>query len=721
MNQPSTPGHHHLSTDEAVSRVVEWWNQGRPAGSRCDIVGGHAADEVLHEVHRRTPRSLLLDAAGQTPGEIVTEVLGFVGVPTSAHINTPWRHLRKYFSADTCILLKNAHRAGRTRCSARPLQVRDELAGRLSHQRKVAVVVAAPPQADPPAREFVLHLDDGPESPWDSELVDVPAQIRALALAEPRRVPLRVWRELAQSAGLRDTEEVMLQEILARFPDLVTHDSDGVTFVDEGLAEALREAADEETVLRVNRHMVEWLREMSPQLLHTEGWAASGEIGRYAAHGLAMHAVQAGLFHELLCDGSLIANITQEALLDAAHCAFDGSVPGNNPAADAVHLWSYGVTPPTQPEWAAWLHLMATAREDSAFATGIAGSGLGMPWTTSWTHWRPPGGYHPRYLTPGVVNDLYPVHWHGRPAVAVECESPSPVHVRDIATGELLGGPWYGDDLPEAAQQALTWADPDAHDTSGPLTLSDFEEADGADEGPDEEFLYLARTVEDRVIVAGAGGLFGVAPAEPDEFPGLTPPTGPPLSGCPTVAGPTRPAHAPEPAPTDLTELLDEPLVVRTPIDGLPSGLTDAAARRTLSETGLPVMDTRGIALEPDLPGFLSEIAWQEGLEAPDAAGPFFKIGRWMGGLIVIDGPTGRTLRMPGSPDEDGLEGTLVATSLDSFLTKAAQWITGRHILDATENEIEAHSLRRDIEDTLWNIDWRGSTAGAWVYPLHND
>ncbi|MFD5395589.1 hypothetical protein ACFWJW_15355 [Streptomyces sp. NPDC127097] len=135
MNQPRIPGHHHIPADDAVSRVVEWWSEGRPTGSRCDIVGGHAADEVLHEVHRRTPRSLLLGAAGRTPEEIVTEVLGFVGVPSAAQINTPWRHLRKYFSADTCILLKNAHRAGRTRRSARPLQVRDELAGRLSHPR----------------------------------------------------------------------------------------------------------------------------------------------------------------------------------------------------------------------------------------------------------------------------------------------------------------------------------------------------------------------------------------------------------------------------------------------------------------------------------------------------------------------------------------------------------------------------------------------------------
>ncbi|MEU8783656.1 SUKH-4 family immunity protein [Streptomyces sp. NPDC048637] len=754
MNRPSAPSHNHghspgpvpvpgpsqLSVDEATSRIVDWWDKGRRTTRRFDVVGGvREANDVVQEVRRRISRSLLLDATGRTPEEIVTEVLGFIGVPKAAHINTPWRHLRRYFSTETCLLLKNVHRAGRTRNSARPGQLRDELAEKLSHQRRIGVVVAGPPQTDPPARDFVLLLEDAADSPAESELSEIPAQIRALALAEPRRVPLRVWRELAQSSGLRDADEATLEGILARFPDLVAPEADGVAFVDEGLAEALRKATDQELMLRVNRHMAEWLREISPELLHTEGWAASGAVGRYAAHGLAMHAVQAGLFQELLHDGSVIANMTQEALLDAAHCAFDGSVPGNNPAADAVHLWSYGVAPPTQPEWAAWLHLMATAREDSAVATGIAGSGLRLPWTTKWAHWRPPGGYHPRYLTPGVVHDLYAVHWHGRPAVAVECGSPSPVHVRDSATGALLGGPWHDDELPEAARRAITWAHPDAHDTSGPATLSDFEDADRAEEGPDEEFLHLALTVEDRVIVAGAGGLFGVEPAAPTGFPGLTPPNGPPLSGCPTVAGPARPAHAPEPAPTDLAELaglagladpadpagsaelLGEPTVVRISVDDLPDGLTDAAARRALSESGLPVMDAQGIALEPDRPDFLSEIAWAEDLETPSASGPFFKLGRWMGGLIVIDGPTGHTLRMPGSPDEDGLEGTLVAASLEAFLTKAAQWITGRRILDATENDTEAHLLRRDIEDALWNIDWRGSTAGAWVYPLHND
>ncbi|TJZ55723.1 hypothetical protein FCH28_10435 [Streptomyces piniterrae] len=720
MDESSVASNNRISKDEAISRVAAWWNEGRRTTRRWDIVGGRHTVEVLQELHRQTPRSLLIDATGRTAEEIVTEVLDFNGVPKSAQVRTSWSHLRKYFAAETLILVYNVHRAGRTRHSARPVQVQNQLAERLSYQRKVGVVVAAPPQNDPPARELVMHLQGVAHSVSDSELSRVPPQIWALALAELRSVPLRVWRELVHSSGLPDTDEVTLEATAVQFPHLITLDSGCVRFIDETLAEALRRATDRELTLRVNRHMVEWLREIAPQLGHARGWAASGEVGRYAANGLAMHAVQAGSFEELLGDGGVIAHITQEALLDAAHCAFEGSIPGNNPAADTVHLWSYGVAPSTQPEWAAWLHLMATAREDEALAAGITGSGIRLPWTTKWSHWRPPGGYHPRYLKPGVVNDLYGVYWHGRPAVAVECESPPRIHVRDVATGELLGGPWHEEDLPEAAQQAITWADSAAHGTRGPTTLGDFEDADGADEGPDEEILYLALNLEDRVVVAGIGGLFVVEPDEPD-FPGIEPPRGMPLSGCPTVAGSARPFHASDPALTDLAELLEEPTVVRTAVDALPSDLSDTAARRTLSEFGIPVIDARGISLEPDLSTFLSEVAWEEGLESPSSSGPFFKIGRWMGGHVLIDGPTGHILRMPSSCDEDGLEGTLVAESLEDFLTKVAHWITGRQILDLTENDVEAHLLRQDIEESLWNIGWRGSTAGAWLYPLHND
>ncbi|MFJ9851580.1 SUKH-4 family immunity protein [Streptomyces sp. NPDC101150] len=721
MNQPSSPGDRRLSPDEAIARVLEWWNDGNRTARRCEIVGGRDADDLLREVHRRAPRSLLLDATGRTADEVVTEVLDFVGAPDSARTGTPWRRLRKYFSADTLILLTNVHRAGRTRHSARPAQVRGQLAQRLSHQRRTGVVVAAPSESGPPAPEFVLRLDgpDGVRPHADPD--QVPAPIRALALAEPRRVPLPVWRELSAAGGLNDVDEVALEDLAVRFPDLVTVGSGCAAFVDEGLAEALREATAPEWARQVNRHLVEWLRGLAPRLRHPEGWGASGDLGRYAAEGLAAHAVRAGLFEELLTDGGTLANLTLEALLDAAHCADDGSVPGNSPAADAVHLWSYGVAPRTQPEWAAWLHLMATAREDTAVAAGIADSGVRLPWTTSWAHWRPPGGYHPRYLRPGPVDDLYGVHWQGRPAVAVEAAAAEHLHVRDVATGELLGGPWHEGDLPEDARRALTWTDPGAHDSHGPAALSDFEDADRADEGPDEELLHVALTVGNRVVVAGAGGLFAVEPAEPAAFQGLEAPRGLPLSDCPTVAGPTRPLHAPDPAPTDLAELFDEPAIVRTPEDSLPAGLTDDAARRALSGCGLPVMDARGLALEPDSPEFLSEATWADDLESPTTPGPFFTIGRWMGGPLVVDGPTGVVLRMPAGPGEDGLEGTLVASGLEPFLTMAAHWITGRQILDVTENETEAHLLRQHIEDALWTIDWRGSTAGAWIYPLHND
>ncbi|MBB1253809.1 hypothetical protein H3146_10585 [Streptomyces sp. OF3] len=51
----------------------------------------------------------------------------------------------------------------------------------------------------------------------------------------------------------------------------------------------------------------------------------------------------------------------------------------------------------------------------------------------------------------------------------------------------------------------------------------------------------------------------------------------------------------------------------------------------------------------------------------------------------------------------------------------AALWLAGRRLLETLDNADEAHLLRHHVQDAMWEIDWRGSTAGAWTYPLEND
>ncbi|MFJ6749849.1 SUKH-4 family immunity protein [Streptomyces sp. NPDC091266] len=579
--------------------------------------------------------------------------------------------------------------------------------------------VPGSPRSEQPRRAFQINLRES--APESVELESVPPPIRALALAEVRRAPLRVWQELARGYGLPDTRTDHLDALIDRFPALVRREPDGVTSAGEALSEALRKDTDPHLATRVHEHMTGWLRENSGGRQHAESWAASGDIGRYAANGLAMHAVQAGLFEELLTDGTVIAQVTQEALLDAAHCAYEGTVPGSSPAADAVHLWIHGVVPDTQAEWAAWLHLMATAREDTELASGIAQSGVQLPWATLWTSWRPPGGYHSRYLRPGAVDDLYAVHRDNRSAVAVQHGSDSGLQVPNPATGEVVGGLWHGDVLQEPDERDLTRQVAQEPGNTGPARVADLGNARTAGAGPDEESLYLTMEFGSHVVVAGTGGLFALTPADPAAFPGVSPARGIPLAGCPTVAGAARPLSASTPAPEDLAELFESAPVLRMDATALPADLTDPTARGILTDSGLPAIEARRLALEPDSPDFLAELEWDDELEEPPTAGPFFGIGRWMGATIVIDGQKGHVLRMPGSPDEDGLEGTVVAGNLAHFLTKAAYWIAGREILVATENEVAAPLLRQEIEESLWNIDWRGSTADAWTYPLHND
>ncbi|WP_407286507.1 hypothetical protein [Streptomyces sp. BP-8] len=47
------------------------------------------------------------------------------------------------------------------------------------------------------------------------------------------------------------------------------------------------------------------------------------------------------------------------------------------------------------------------------------------------------------------------------------------------------------------------------------------------------------------------------------------------------------------------------------------------------------------------------EVSWPPDIVSVEETGPFFQIGFWMGGELVIDGPTGHALRVPTEPGEE--------------------------------------------------------------------
>jgi hypothetical protein len=721
----SSPDPERFAPVQAVAQVRDWWGDGAPKKKRLDVVSLTGTAGVIEEAHRHISQSVLLDAAEADAEDLFRDALRLIGVPDDKAQPYAWDRAARLHGGGKLVLITYAGRAGLTRRSAQPALVRDHAAERLALEGPSVVLDTLPSVlGTSPYRRPSLWLDDtspdGPQNALAAAVVTASQspQLRALALSEPRRVPWEAWSELARAAGAPDFDDVALHELADRSSELITVTDAEVSFADEAVAEALRRETPAELSERVNSHMVRWLRGLAPRLRHPDGWAASGPLGRYAAQGLAMHAVQASEFDELLREGGVLANLPQNALLDAAHCAHDGSVPGSNAAADAVYLSMYGVAPTDQGEWAAWLHLMAKARNDAEMCAAIEQSGVRLPWKARWTHWRPPGGYDPGYLEPGPVYTLFEVRWHDRPAVAAKA-SDGGVRVWDAETSELVAGPWFDEDFPDEAANALTW--PPETGRAGPTRRSELLAHDDGEEGPDDEFLPVSLRLGNLTVFAGPGGVFAVEGTDTEAERVIRPLRGAPLLGSETAAGPTLPMNASTTTAADLAKLFPNAPVLRTRPESLPTGLTDETARRVLTDIGLPVMDEKGIRLEPDYDKFLWELSWPKDIEQPAENGPFFQIGLWMGAEIVIDGPSGHVLRMPRTADESGLDGFLVATSLDHFLAMVMWWITGRRILGTLENRDEDHLFRQHIEDAVWEIDAAGSQAEAWTYALHND
>ncbi|MEU9502735.1 SUKH-4 family immunity protein [Streptomyces sp. NPDC048196] len=710
--------------------IDDWWRAHRPGGQPAFLIdpSGTGGGSVLQEVHLRVEGSVLVDAQGLTAEEVQERVLLALGVDLGPGKRSRWRSSLRQITDARLVLIANAHRSGRTRRAHEPDRlILGTVAG--LNSGNVAVLAHTSPRDLPNRSTVVLRLPENAET----EGLESPL-LQALALAEPREVPLRVWAELAVAVTGKTVSETVLAPFVEDHPDLLQSGPNGVSFIDEGIAERLRREATPAEVTRVNRHLFDWLRRVSHEVQHPDGWAAYGPEGRYAAIGLAAHAVQAGALEELLPHGEVLANIPQTVLMDAACCASAGRVPGNSAAADALHLWAYGVVPSQQSEWAALLHLMATARKDTAFAAAVAESGVQLPWTAKWTHWRPPGGYHVRYTKTMPLTALAEVRWNGRPAIAGLCERKQPdVAIWDAETGALLAGPWQGDDIPEGHLGALSWPSLPAHPESsndadgrpGPLTFHDLHTGVPAGRGPHPSLLESPPLpVGDLVVLGGSGGLFAIEPGPGEEFSGFGSGNHQPLSGPYATVGPTVPLDAPPPSPKDLIELYGDEEIFELEEEELPEGLTDEAARHTLLEFGLPDMREGGMGLYPygdHRFEVMDEVFWPDDVPPVDETGPFFQIGFWMGGELVVDGPTGHVLRIPTEPEEHHLASLPAACSVEDFLTMVGLWVTGLRTKQTVHNDLEAVLLPQYVAIAQSTVDSTGAEAPAWSYVFHNE
>lgn len=692
----------------------------------------------MQRVHEAVPGSVLVDVAGLTAEQVTHKALVELGVDLSSGKRSDWLFASGSWSEERLLVLVNTRRAGVTRRSHEPERLVTWLLPWLTRGKLAVLIDTGPefvPRDVPPETVFRLAEPAG-----DVPAPDAPAALRALTLAEPRTVPLPVWAQLVVALTGETMAPDELTELAREHSDVLLMGPLGVSFAEESMAEALRRQVDSEELVRVNRHVVDWLLRTAADFHHPEGWAKAGAVGLYAAAGLAMHAVQAKTYHELLLDGRAVAHLPQTALMDSARSR-SFMILGNSPAADATHLWGWGVVARSQREWASWLHLMAVSRNDLEFASSVASSGIPLLWRAKWAHWRPPGGYHARFLKAGKFVRLSEVRWQGRPAIAglqkrTVDGSPEPyVSVWDVETGELVAGPWEKDEIPPEHHTDL--ALPPASGTPAPSASQEdghsghpthLIELFPPSSLPREKSAFLLPctplTIGDVVVFGGELGLIALRPADGVDPSGTFGSRQQPLSGEYSDAGPSSPVDALPPDHRDLIVLFGEDDIFEAEPEELPEELTHQPTRDLFTEFGLPDMNEGAMSLLPYGDGevdLFDEVDWPDDVEPVAERGPFFQIGRWMGGELVVDGPTGRILRVPTGPGEEYLAGLPAACSLESFLTMVALYVTG---VRTRETAPPASSEREQIPywvlGELGDVDETGSEQPAWSYVLHN-
>ncbi|WP_407285798.1 SUKH-4 family immunity protein [Streptomyces sp. BP-8] len=731
MPEPTTdtPG---IPEEEVTGRVGAWWREGGLGGQVAFLVAsdGHDASAVTREIHEHVPGSVVVDATGLTAEQVMQQALTALGVDLSADKRDDWRFALGAWPEERLLLVVNAHRAGPTRRSHEPERLVTRTLPWLA-RGKLAVVVHVVPELLParvdPRAVFRLSLASVESLPAVTESV----ALRALALAEPRFVPVPVWARLVTALTGEATSEDELAEFAREGSGILRLGPLGVSFVDEGLAETLRREIESSELSRVNRHVVAWLMRSAPGFHHPEGWAKRGAVGLYAATGLAMHAVQAGTYDEVLRDGRVIANLPQTALMDAAR-SITFLIPGNTAAADAIHLWGWGVTPRHQTEWASWVHLMALSRDDLEFASAVASSCLTLPWQVKWAHWRPPGGYHAHYLRAGRFAALAEVRWQGRPAIAglqqrtVDGAQQPYVSIWDMETGDRVAGPWESDEIPQEHRADLTWPASPTDVSASPALARELFGSSFPRRSEQDFVLPCAPLAVGEVVVFGGDlGLIAIRPADGVDISDFGS-RQQPLSWDYTDAGASSPSDAPAPSHEDVITLFGEDAIYPIEVEDFPDRLTHPATRELLLEFGLPSMNEGSMGLFPygnwEI-GILDELpSWPEGIEPVPETGPFFQFGKWMGGKLVVDGPTGHVLRVPTKPGQDHLAGLPAAHSLEDFLTMVALWTTGlrtRSILPPANSE--RGQITYWVLGALAEVDEADSEQPAWSYVLHNE
>jgi hypothetical protein len=535
--------------------------------------------------------------------------------------------------------------------------------------------------------------------------------VQALALAEPRSLSFEEWRALCSVLGtefsvselhvLSDELDCLSIGDNSDLPVALTHESD---------AHSLRSAVPAVEFRAFHHAVVDQL------------FACSDDdpLADYRARALPAHAAAAGRFEELLSTPRLLARCAHSALVEALPVAFPDGIPAGTFAADLHYLDKVGVAPSSHAEWLSILQLLALSQGDRERAHTLTESTGPLPWRTVWTNWRAPGRLH----TPGPhVDVIDELRTDAVNSTVTSVSENGDERTWQAATGQLTE-PGCGRSDTETptdspAPQTVWRAEP-----SWNLVRLQLVADPAASRVVQAPKIQTAACIGDLVVLGGDRGLYAIEPdphhSESDPLRPL-PAVGPRCKITPrpfdeAVCHPTRARvldiFSAKTAPT----LTDEQL---------PSGLTHEPTRRFLTEVGFPaVSDFYGLNTHHLLETGLVENTWEGTKEfgTPVGDGPFYALGTWIGGILLLDGPTGRVLRQsrPGAVDDREPGDPLAGSSLASFVAMVClQW---EYMLAyTTSGGLDSADLLAELTAWLSALDPAAAATRNWGHVLDSD
>ncbi|MCX4457248.1 SUKH-4 family immunity protein [Streptomyces sp. NBC_01728] len=695
-----------MTTSAADRQRIEEWLTSSGSNRQPFLVLGPARcgkSELIKAAAERIDGALLLDCAGLTADEVARRIV----TETGGNLTPPGRRwprhvLHTEVRGDHILLLTNVQWAGVLATSSEPSRIGRDLMRQLLWAPRASLRMAVEWDPDllgaPPSISTTITLAETEGSaatagsPQDHSLAA--RALHALSCSELPITPLPVWQLLVaavDSSGILP-DESDLHRIVSGFPEILVFQDGpsggpGVSFRHPSLRQRQRRShpAGQEQQARIMEMLTEYAGASGPG----RAWHSLGEVGRYVAKALPVHAALAGSLERTLAQGAVLANMEASSLWDALRIAFPDGVPPRSVAADIRALEWQGVQPADQGEWVSWLHHVALSSGRTEVARQLLESGVTIPWRTMWSRWRPSGifGGHE-----GEVGRVDEIGLRSGPDAGL-CV----LTARDITTGKAA--------LPEFSYVLREWA-VTTGDAAGEEMVIDesLDEADWVfdERAPDDVSAVFATHspsgwhVEDAAVpppprvpaavrqgvlvdgmwvLAGDGGLFAVSvpPSELDVRPMSWLPE-PLVTEHVELTVPQLPADARSAARGDTSSRFwferNFGLGACHPLSAgdIPHGLENERARRFLIDIGLPVVEDFLHLRTHSLQGSsLRAEPWPPNakVSTPGTDGPFFDIGVWMHSRLLLDGGTGQILR----DTTRGPDTLLASSGLPQFFT----------------------------------------------------